>query len=66
MDTLKSGYWYKVVYNDETTCVFRFTSTDKEGNVHADLCNDEKILNPLSKEHKEIIELGEDSPCDNL
>jgi hypothetical protein len=61
------GYWYKIVFNDDTCLIFKLLRqmTDGSGKIEVEYCDGQTdvVLIPM---HKDIVPLGYQSPCENL
>ncbi len=60
---LKLGLWYKVIYKDETSVIFRFVGTTQDGKIMYELCDGTTVYDLLDKPYVKVILLGENCPC---
>jgi hypothetical protein len=62
--TLTSTFWYEIIYPDQTRVFFQFLDTTADGRLRCRLCNGQETLEIFRGTYMEIIEYGENSPCD--
>ena len=61
---LTSTYWYEIVYSNGERLFFQFLDTTENGNIRCRLCNGQESTQIYRGRYMEIIEHGEQNPCE--
>ena len=62
--TLKSKFWYEIVYSSGEKLFFQFLDTTQVGRIRCRLCDGKETLEIFRGTFMEIIEKGVNKPCE--
>lgn len=63
---LTSTFWYEIVYPDGQRLFFQFLDKTQEEQIRCRLCNGSIVTNIFRRQYDDIIEIGENSPCEPI
>lgn len=61
--TLKSGFWYEIIYSSKDRVFFQFLDTTEIGQLRCRLCDGSETTTIFRGQYMEVHDLGENKPC---
>ena len=62
--TFTSTFWYEIVYSDHSRLFFQFLDTTENGLLRCRLCNGGETTEIFKGTYMEVIEHGNNCPCE--
>ncbi len=61
---LTSTFWYEIIYSDQQHLFFQFLDSTADGRLRCRLCSGEETTEIFRGSFMELIEHGEQCPCE--